>query len=238
MIRLYISHPFERGQDLSLPDSQSHYLQKVMRLGIGAEILIFNGAQGEWLAKIKIAHKKSTTLELLSQTRPPQTEGDLWLLFSPLKPKRQEFLVEKATELGVSCLWPVGCERTSSSLKEEKIRAHGIEAAEQSRRLTVPTLKSLLPLRELLRNWPQERLLLFGDESLSAPPLLSVPLDLSRPYGILIGPEGGFSRSELEALHAHPQAQGVTLSPHILRSETAAVVGVALLQVRLSADPA
>ncbi len=235
MIRLYVKSPLLEKQDISLSDVQSHYLQKVMRLKEGDEILLFNGTHGEWLAKITANLKKSTTLLLVSQTRSPQEEGDFWLLFSPLKPKRQEFLEEKATELGVSRLWPIRCERASTlKVNFEKMEAHAIEAAEQCKRLTVPTLKPLTPLSDVLKTWPEDRLLIFGDETLTAPSLGTLAIDAQQSYAFLVGPEGGFSPQELSVLRSHPKTQGVTLNTHILRAETAALVGLSYLQVRRS----
>lgn len=235
MIRLYTKFSLAAYQEISLSESQSHYVQKVMRLKEGDEVLLFNGTHGEWLAKITARLKKSTTLLLLSQTRLPQEEEDLWLLFSPLKSKRQEFLEEKATELGVSRLWPVRCDRTSvSRLNLDKMEAHTIEAAEQCKRLTVPVIKPLMSLPDLLKNWPEERLLIFGDETLTAPSLGTLKINPDQSYAFLVGPEGGFSSQELNLLRSHPKTQGVTLNPYILRAETAALVGLSYLQVRRS----
>lgn len=234
MIRLYTKLPLDASQDISLSESQSHYVQKVMRLKEGDELLVFNGTHGEWLAKITATFKKSTTLTLLSQTRPPQKEGELWLLFSPLKPKRQEFLEEKATEVGVSRLWPIRCERTSVlKVNVEKMEAHVIEAAEQCKRLTVPMINSLTPLSDVLKTWPEDRILIFGDETLAAPSLATLEVDTQHSYAFFVGPEGGFSPQELSLLRSHPKTQGVSLNPHILRAETAALVGVSYLQLKL-----
>jgi len=235
MIRLYVESPLLENQDVMLSDSQSHYLQKVMRLKENDEVLLFNGRDGEWKARITATSKKSTTLCPTFQRKPQQREGDLWLLFSPIKPKRQEFLVEKATELGVSCLWPVHCERTSvPKVNLEKMQAHACEAAEQCGRLTLPEIKPLTSLRALLKNWPQNRLLLFGDESLNSPSLGALDLNPQKPYAFLVGPEGGFTSQEFFLLKSFTQAQGVTLNPHILRAETAALVGVSYLQMIIS----
>jgi 16S rRNA (uracil1498-N3)-methyltransferase len=234
MIRLYIENPLFENQDVELPENQSHYLQKVMRLKENDEVLLFNGKDGEWKARITGTSKKSTILRPLSQSRPQRYEGDLWLLFSPLKPKRQEFLVEKATELGVSCLGPVHFERTSvPKVNPEKMKAHTIEAAEQCERLTLPEIKPITPLPVLMQNWPQDRLLLFGDESLSSPSLGTLELHHKSPHAFLVGPEGGFTPQEFSLLKSLPHAQGVTLNPYILRSETAALVGVSYLQLVL-----
>ena len=204
-----------------------------MRLKEGDDLLLFNGTDGEWRAKIIATLKKSTALLLLSKTRPQHYEGDIWLLFSPLKPKRQAFLEEKATELGASCLWLVRCEYTSVlNVRVEKMEAHCIEAAEQSERLTVPVIKPFTALSDLLSTWPKDRTLLFGDETLSAPSLASISIIPENRYAFLVGPEGGFSSIELALLRDHPNAQGVTLNAHILRAETAALVGLSYLQLK------
>lgn len=233
MIRLFVSSPrLFQNQDILLSEPQSHYLHKVMRLEIGHNLLIFNGQDGEWSATITGVAKRQLTLKTTHQTRRQKKEGDLWLLFSPLKPKYQLFLEEKATELGVGCLWPVRCDRTSlTHIKKAKMEAHICEAAEQSQRLTVPSLHSLTPLSDVLNTWPLDRLLLFGDETRESPCLSELTLP-SSSLALLIGPEGGFTPQELNILRAHPQSQGITLSPHILRAETAAISGVAYLQLK------
>lgn len=233
MVRLYVESPLLENQEVFLNERQSHYVQKVMRLKGGDTLLLFNGMDGEWKATLQETLKKSTRLLLISQVRPQQKEGNLWLLFSPLKPKRQEFLVEKATEVGASGLWPIHFERTVfPKVNLEKMQAQAIEAAEQCGRLTVPEIKALTPLSVLLKNWPQERQLLFGDETLGSPSLGILELPPFRPYAFLVGPEGGLTSQERGLLESHPQAQGVTLNTHILRAETAALVGAAYLQLQ------
>ncbi len=232
MIRLYVKNSLSENQEVILTDNQSHYVQKVMRLKEGDDILLFNGSEGEWKAQIIGGLKKSTKLILLSQMRAQKKEEGVWLLFSPLKPKRQEFLIEKATELGVSCLWPVHFERASMpKVNLEKMHSHVIEAAEQCERLTLPEIKPLTPLASLLKNWPQDRRLLFGDESLSSPSLGTVDFDFQTPCAFLVGPEGGLTLQEFSLLKSFSLAQGVTLNPHILRAETAALVGISYLQM-------
>jgi len=234
MIRLYVESALVENQEVFLNEHQSHYLQKVMRLKEGDAVLLFNGLNGEWKANITALSKKQIQVSPISQTRPQRDEGDLWLLFSPLKPKRQEFLVEKATELGVSCLWPIHCERTSiPKLNLGKMRAHSIEAAEQCERLTLPEIKPLTSLSTLLKSWPEDCILLFGDETLNSPSLGKLKIDPQNRYAFLVGPEGGFTAQEFLLLKSHPQAQGITLNPHILRAETAALVGISYLQIGL-----
>lgn len=234
MIRLYKEGPLLENQEIYLSENQSHYVQKVMRLQKGNEILLFNGEDGEWKAIIEETLKKSTKLCLLSQIRSPVDEGTLWLLFSPLKPKRQEFLVEKATELGVSCLYPIQFERTSiPRINLEKMKAHLREASEQCGRLTIPEIKPITSFKNFLKDWPQERHLLFGDETLSSPCLRNIKIDPQKSYGFLVGPEGGFTSQELAYLKSHLCVQGVTLNTHVLRAETAALVGISYLQLQL-----
>lgn len=233
MIRLYVESPLIENQEVSLDEAQSHYIQKVMRLKEGDEVLLFNGDDGEWKARISAVLKKHILLQLSSQTKPQPKEADLWLLFSPIKPKRQEFLVEKATELGVSGLWPIKCERTVfPKVNLEKMIAHTREAAEQCGRLTLPEIKSLTPLSSLLKNWPSERVLVYGDETLNSPSLGTLSFPPDKPVAFLVGPEGGFTSQEFMLLKAHPQAQGVTLNSNILRAETAALVGIGCLQLK------
>jgi len=232
MIRLYVENPLSENQQISLNENQSHYVQKVMRLKHGDALLLFNGREGEWKACITGLEKKTTHLVLANQTRPQQDEKSLCLLFSPLKPKRQEFLIEKATELGVSCLWPIRFERTPMpKVNLEKMRAQAREAAEQCGRLSLPEIKDLIPLPQLLKNWPQEEILVFGDESLTSPSIATLKEDQDKFYSFLVGPEGGFTSQEYALLKAHPQAYGVTLNAHILRAETAALVGVSYLRL-------
>ncbi len=236
MIRLYVKTPLVQHNSFVLSDQQSHYLQKVMRLKEGDKLLVFNGSYGEWVATVKELSKKITVLQTIEQTRLCQEELDLWLLFSPLKPKRQAFLEEKATELGATDLWPVRCERTVvTSLNTAKMEAHIIEAAEQSGRLTLPALRPLMTLPELLETWPQERVLLFGDETRTAPSLGALSFESTGSYAFFVGPEGGFSPHEFSLLRSHPSFQGVTLNPNILRAETAALAGLAYLQLRSNA---
>lgn len=234
MIRLYREGPLSKGKELVLEGVTHYYLYHVMRLREKDELLLFNGKEGEWKARVLKSSKKGMCLVLEVLVRPQEEEGDLWLLFSPLKPKRQEFLVEKATELGVSCLFPVQCDHTSmGKVNLEKMKAHAVEAAEQCGRLTIPGLNPLVSLSSLLKEWPSERCLLFGDETLDSALIRSLPLDPSRKYAFLVGPEGGFSEAELRLLRHHPQGQGVTLSSQILRAETAALVGVSYLRLQL-----
>lgn len=232
MIRLYVESPLFQDQEILLSEAQSHYLQNVMRLKGGDDLLIFNGEQGEWEAKISKQAKRASVLIPSQQMRLQPPQDDVWLLFSPLKPKSQLFLDEKATELGVGTFLPVKCARTTCAVNPSKMKAHLIEAAEQSGRLTLPTIRPMTSFLSLLESWPQDRVLLFGDATLTAPVLTEYPWDPKKSYAFFIGPEGGFSPSELERLRAHPQSYGVTLSQQTLRAETAGIVGLSYLQLK------
>ena len=153
-------------------------------------------------------------------------------MFSPLKPKSQLFLEEKATELGIGSLLPVKCAHTNSHINLHKMKAHLIEAAEQSRRLDLPIIHPVTPLLQQLDLWPSERTLFFGDTTQMSPPLSEVVGKFEKKAAFLVGPEGGFSPQERDALNAHPQSQGVALSSQTLRAETAAIVGISWLQLK------
>jgi 16S rRNA (uracil1498-N3)-methyltransferase len=233
--RLYVAPDLAAGAALALPPEQAHYLGTVLRLAPGAVIAVFNGRDGEWAARLDALGKSGAALTLLSR-RLAQTEApDLWLLFAPIKRARIDFLVEKATELGVAELHPVLTRRTTvERVNLDRLRAHAIEAAEQTERLSVPRLVELLPLERKLAQWPSERRLLLCDESGTAPPIGEV-LAIAAPgaWAVLTGPEGGFAETELDALRKLPFVCPVGLGPRILRADTAALSALAVFQALL-----
>lgn len=231
LIRLYVPAPMHDRESLLLDKPQSHYLINVMRMSAGDPLLVFNGTDGEWKATIQEAHKKSTTLALHEQTRPHINGPDVWLLFAPLKKDRTDFVIEKATELGVSQIMPVATHRTQTSrINVERLQATAIEAAEQSRRLTKPEVLDVQSLNDILNNWPANRRLIYMDETGNGAPLISALGNVTEPLGILIGPEGGFETSELDALGKLTFSVGADLGPRILRAETAVVAALAIRQ--------
>src|SRR5690348_3533258 len=200
--RLYRTDGLVAGASILLTDAQAHYLKTVLRLEPGATLALFNGRDGEWVARIDGFAKRASTLTVLERRRPQEPDSDLWLLFAPLKRARIDFLVEKATELGVSHLYPVVTRRTvAERVNLERLRAHAIEAAEQTERLSVPILAEPAPLDHIIARWPAGRRLLLCDESGSAPPIAAA-LGESRAesWAVLVGPEGGFAETELDAL--------------------------------------
>jgi 16S rRNA (uracil1498-N3)-methyltransferase len=200
-----------------------------MRRGPGDAVMLFNGEDGEWLAHLTTLRRDATGIIVDRALRPQAAEPDLWLLFAPLKRGATDLLVAKATELGVAVLTPVLTERCNTArLNLVRLAAIAIEAAEQSERLTIPRIDPPRRLGELLADWPDARPLVVATERAAAPPVPSI----HGPAALLIGPEGGFTPAELDALRQHPFVQPATLGPRILRAETAAIVGLALLQER------
>ena len=231
-IRLFVEHPLGEGQSVPLTRDQSHYLFGVMRLGLGAQVLIFDGLSGEWLADVVEAGKRAGRLEVVRQTRPLHTPPDLWLVFAPIKKARTDFIVEKAAEMGAARIIPVQTEYTNAArVQRDRLQAHAIEAAEQCGGTFVPEVSDMQRLDRLLDNWDKTRRLMFCDET-AAGQTSDLP-DQEGPWAILIGPEGGFSPSERSRLSAMPVAHVVSLGPRILRADTAAVAALALWQNRL-----
>ncbi|GEQ98968.1 ribosomal RNA small subunit methyltransferase E [Iodidimonas gelatinilytica] len=239
-IRLYVADDLLTQRTIILGREQAHYLVSVMRLAVGATVLLFNGRDGEWLARLVKADRKSAQLMVEGQTRPqsldPALPG-LTLLFAPVKRAKTDLIVEKATELGVARLIPVITERTNTDrVKMERFLSIAAEAAEQCERLSTPVIDLPTGLDAALKAWPDDRPLYFCDEARTAPLLLSVLWAKSSqsgdglgPCGLLIGPEGGFTAAEREAVCAHRATCSVSLGARILRAETAAISALSLI---------
>ena len=247
-IRLFVDHPLGPGQSVSLTADQAHYLFSVMRLSVGAAVLLFNGHAGEWRAEIAEAGRRAGRLVCCIETRPLQPPPDLWLLFAPIKKARTDFIVEKATEMGAARILPVQTDFTNADrIRQDRLQAHAIEAAEQCGGTFVPEVCALRPLRAVLDSWPQDRRLMWCDEHLAdsvtahgqtdfdptAPTALTGLAGLTEPWAIVIGPEGGFSEPEQNRLAQMPQVTRFRLGPRILRADTAAVAALALWQSAL-----
>ena len=212
------------GATLTLDGGPANYLGNVLRLGPGAEVKLFDDRTGEWLAEIAEAGRKKVTLSVTRHLRDREPVPDLWLLFAPIKRGRIDWLVEKATELGVSRLVPVITRRTVvERLNLDRLRAHIVEAAEQCERTALAGLAEPQKLGAVLAGWPAGRTLYFADETGGEP-----FRPATGPAAILIGPEGGFTEEERAAIRALPQARPVGLGPRILRADTAALAAVAL----------
>jgi 16S rRNA (uracil1498-N3)-methyltransferase len=222
--RLFVDRPLSAGLSLVLDGPPANYLAAVLRLGAGAQIKLFDDRSGEWLAEIVEAGKKRVTLTVFQRLREREQVPDLWLLFAPIKRGRIDWIVEKATELGIARLVPVITQRTIvDRVNTERLRAHAIEAAEQCERTALPELAEPEKLDRLLASWPPERTLYFADEA-GGERFAPAP----GPAAILIGPEGGFTDAERERIRAHPQARPISLGPRILRADTAALAAISL----------
>jgi len=233
--RLYVTADLAGGQSVELSPGQAHYLRSVLRLGGGAEIALFNGRDGEWRGRIDGIGKGRCSAAIEEQTRGQQPEPDLWLVFAPVKRARIDYLVEKATELGVSALFPVRTARTVvERVNVERLQANAIEAAEQTERLAVPLVHPPETLAALIARWPVGRRLIVGDERGQAPPIAEAVAGLrdtlSAGIAVLIGPEGGFTKSELDGLANLPFVNPVSLGPRVLRADTAALAALAVVQ--------
>lgn len=222
--RLYVPEPLTAGATLTLRDAPANYLGNVLRLRPGDKVKLFDDKTGEWLATLGDVAKKSVTLTIGEQLHLRERVPDLWLLFAPIKRGRIDWLVEKATELGVDRLMPVLTARTVvDRLNLDRLRAHAIEAAEQCERTALPVLEELTKLKAVLKDWEKGRALYFADEEGGAP---LAEAARPGPAAILIGPEGGFTDEERALIRAHPAACAITLGPRILRADTAALAAI------------
>ncbi len=193
-IRLYVDQPLAPGQAVRLSPDQAHYLTGVMRLAAGAPILLFNGRDGEWRATLAEASKRGAIAIPDTQTKPLHLPPDLWLLFAPIKKARTDFIVEKAVEMGVARILPVQTRHTNSErIRQDRLQAHAVEAAEQCGATFVPEVAELVALDRLLAGWPADRRILWADETLAGARAALEGQPKGQPWAILIGPDSGFS---------------------------------------------
>jgi len=231
LTRLFVVEPLSKGASLTLDRSQAHYLTTVLRKSVGDSVRLFNGKDGEWQADIVQQSKKQVTLTLTKHLRVQQMAPDIHLMFAPVRKHRTAFILEKATELGVSHICPVITTRTQfPKLNIEKSRAQIIEAAEQTERLDIPTLSVPQKLDNLLDGWTSQRRILFADEAGDAQPAIEALGSITGPMAILIGPEGGFDSKERQRVRLMDNVTPVSLGPRILRADTAALSLITLWQ--------
>ena len=217
--RLFVDEALAEGAGVTV---DGNYLAAVLRLGPGDRVKLFDDRTGEWLAEIVEAGKRRVTLRVGERLREREAVPDLWLVFAPVKRGRIDWLVEKATELGVARLLPVVTRRTIvDRLNLERLRAHAVEAAEQCERTALPVLEEPRKLDAMLKSWPADRTLWFADEA-GGEAFAPAP----GAAAILIGPEGGFTDEERAAIRALPQSRPVSLGPRILRADTAALAAI------------
>jgi 16S rRNA (uracil1498-N3)-methyltransferase len=236
-VRLFVGGPLAAGAAVDCDGDQSNYLLNVMRLTDGAMALVFDGANGEWRARLERTGRKAARLVVEEQARPQPAATGLDLLFAPLKHARFDYLVQKAVEMGASTLVPVMTQHTQvSRVNAERMRANAIEAAEQCGVLAVPECHDPRPLAKALDGLQPGRLLVFCDEDAA----LANPVEALAPFrgrsggiAVLLGPEGGFSQEERALLRKRADTVAISLGPRILRADTAAVAALAVVQATL-----
>jgi 16S rRNA (uracil1498-N3)-methyltransferase len=229
--RLFVDTGLGGGRTVEPGADQAHYLRHVLRLKIGDTLRLFNGRDGEWKASVAALAKRSLTLALHEQTRAQQAEPDLWLCCAPIKKAHFDYMIEKATELGVAAIQPILTARAQiREVNAERCRAIAIEAAEQSERLTIPEIRKPVTLADLAASWPPARRLIVCAEWGEAAPVGKALPAAASSAAILTGPEGGLAAEELERLRALPQAVFIRLGPRVLRADTAAIAALGCWQ--------
>jgi 16S rRNA (uracil1498-N3)-methyltransferase len=233
--RLYTEEELQINKTIFLNEQQTHYLKNVVKCSIGDNLLCFDNKNGEFLCQISTINKKNTEIIVKEKTNEFYDCPDIWLLFAPLKKDKTDFVIEKATELGVKKIIPTLTRYTiTNNIKTERYIAQAIEASEQCRRTDLPIIESPAPLQTILQNWDSSRTLFFMDETLESKTFIEeLTNSKTTKSAILIGPEGGFSTEELIILRNLSFAKGATLGPRILRAETAATSALSCWQMIL-----
>ena len=231
-IRLYFPGKISLKSPVKLENKQVHYLINVMRKKIDDSILVFNGVNGEFLAKISEIYKNTIIIDIIKKTRDVQIDNDIWLLFAPVKKSPTEYIVQKATELGVSKIIPVITERTiTKNLNLKRMQDIAIESSEQCERITIPEVCAIKKLKDLIPNWDNNRIIFFCDETIRNNDVVKIDLQnlSTKSFGaILVGPEGGFSANETNYLREKNFIRPIDLGPRILRSDTAVIAALSL----------
>ena len=234
--RLFVDMPLAAQKRVTLPDAQRHHLVNVMRLAVGAPLTMFNGHDGEWAGHIAEISKKHCGVDIAMQIKPQINCLDLWLLFAPVKKARLDFMAQKASELGVSCIWPVRTDYCQiSRVKDERLAANAIEAAEQTERMDIAAIREFTGLFSVLDQMEDNRLLIWCDEASAGSPAHNIAAALHATpthdkAAILIGPEGGFSPSERKQLGGRKNCLKISLGTRILRADTAAISALSCYQ--------
>ena len=251
MIRLHLPNDLAAGASIEPGREQAHYLINVMRLKPDAELLLFNGRDGEWVVRVAEIDRRRCRLVVDRLARPQSQVPDLELIVALVKRARLETIVEKAVELGCRRIRLVTTRRTNAEkIRLDRLELIATEAAEQTGRLDVPEILASVPLGALLDAWPEDRRLMFCDEAGDDPdaqwggpagragPALQALADApAGPWAVLIGPEGGFDPGERARLRAMDLVTPVTLGPRILRADTAAIAALTLWQAALGDWP-
>ena len=226
--RLFVEDELGEGRIIALDGNHAHYLGKVMRVSEGDGVILCDNVTGEWAARVGQVQKRRVDVTVVERLRDREEVPDLWLCPALLKKDRFDFVLEKATELGVARIHPVITRRcVADKLNLDRAKTITTEAAEQCARTALPELVEPAKLDAMLRDWPADRTLFFADEE-GGEPCADAFVYSGGPAAILIGPEGGFDDAEREAIRSHPQASPISLGPRILRGETAAIAALSV----------
>lgn len=233
--RLYVDDDLSSRLTLELNREHSNYLASVLRLKEGAELLIFNGRDGEWLCELEINGRKKASLFLKNQVRRQPITPSLMVMFAPIKVGRLEYMVQKMTEMGAGIIQPVFTDHTQlHKINEKRLEANIIEAAEQCGVLSIPELRVPQKFMKLINQWDENRHLIFCDEGHETNNPLSILQELDgKDIAILIGPEGGFSEPERNVLNEKKYVSSIPLGPRILRADTALVAAISIVQATI-----
>ena len=229
-IRLFYSKSLSLNLTDKLDKSQSHYVSKVMRLKEKEVFSLFN-ISGEWEAKIVNITKSIVEFNVTKQLRQKENTKDLWLAFSPIKSNYFNFMIQKATELGVTKFLPIIFERTIvRKINKERLEKVIIEAAEQSNRITVPSIEDPQKLKSFLNN---DMDLIFTDLN-TANTKIDIKKLTTKPTCVIIGPEGDFSEEEREEILKFNGVQPIKINENILRSETAVISALSIINYAIN----
>ncbi|MEE9374698.1 MAG: 16S rRNA (uracil(1498)-N(3))-methyltransferase [Rhizobiaceae bacterium] len=233
--RLFVEPTLTMAAQFEPDRAQANYLLNVLRLKQGDQVLLFNGRDGEWLADVLPQGRKKTLLVVTERTRAQTRPYDFQYLFAPLKQARQDYMIQKAVEMGAGVLQPVLTEFTQMrKVNLERMETHAIEAASQCGILTLPKIQKPMALMQAIEAIDSKRQIIFCDEDAAVTSPLKVLREIkSAPMALLIGPEGGFSVEERAALRKQKNVISISLGPRILRADTAAVAAMALVQAEL-----
>ena len=225
-IRLFFKESLSLNLTAKLDKSQSHYVNKVMRVKVGEVFSLFNNS-GEWEAKILTISKSIVEFNITKQLRQKENVKELWLAFSPIKSNYFNFMIQKATELGVTKFIPIIFDRTIvRKINKERLEKVIIEAAEQSNRINVPSIEEPQSLKDFLSNEKMD--LIFTDLN-SQNKKIDLDKLTNNPTCVIIGPEGDFSEEEREKILSFKRVQPIKINENILRSETAVISALSIV---------
>jgi 16S rRNA (uracil1498-N3)-methyltransferase len=231
--RLHLDAALALNAEIQLEREQGHYLVNVLRHNAGDPVQLFNSVNGEWLAYITEATKKSVHIRIEKELSAPKPPPDIDYVFAPIKHQRLDYLVQKATELGARRLRPVITARTiAERVNIDRMRANVIEAAEQCNLVFVPEVLEPQKLSNLLASWDENRSLIFCDEAASVSDPLQALEGLKTPLAVLVGPEGGFTEAERNQLKSLSFVRAIRIGPRIMRADTVAIAILTLVQAK------